>query len=164
MSSSPLSYSYGSNTPKTVTKSGTNLSDKRLSTFKILAAQLRSVTDIALKLSLLCVNRSAIWYGFNLDPRALLRMTARDEELWGTLEQDYLWLVSAKNNEGVSDWSIQVRTRAGERAACLACEQLFPWKCWSKHARPILDLSDSKTKFARLIRPRPHEDDCKRKR
>ena len=50
----------------------------------------------------------------------------RDQELWGTLEQDCLWLVSAKNNKSVSDWSIQVCTRAVERAACLACERVFP--------------------------------------
>ena len=50
----------------------------------------------------------------------------RDQELWGTLEQDCLWLVSAKNNKSVSDWSIQVCTRAVERVACLACERVFP--------------------------------------
>ena len=61
-----------------------------------------------------------------LDPRALLRLTAIEEEFWGTLEQDCLWLVSAKNNKSVFDWSIQVQTRAGERAACLACERVFP--------------------------------------
>ena len=37
----------------------------------------------------------------------------RDQELSGTLEQDCLGLVSAKNNKGVSDWSIQVSTREG---------------------------------------------------
>ena len=31
-----------------------------------------------------------------------------------------------KNNKSVSDWSIQVCTRAVERAACLACERVFP--------------------------------------
>ena len=56
----------------------------------------------------------------------------RDEELWGTLEQDCLWLVSAKNNKSVSDWSIQNCTTAAERAACLVCERGFPQKCWSK--------------------------------
>ena len=168
-------------------------------------------------------------------------MEERDQELWGTLEQDCLWLVSAKNNKGrytlgdklqqhvaatdhsmctgraascsnkvrrhvaatnrfvctgelifvkifvsatefsstheaicrcnvsprhvattcrlvctnlksVSDRSIQVCTRAVERAACLACERVFPQKCWSKPDRPIRDFSDSKTTFARLIR------------
>ena len=47
-------------------------------------------------------------YTCNLDPTAFLRMKAREEELWGTLEQDCLLLVSAKNNKRVSDWSIQV--------------------------------------------------------
>ena len=47
----------------------------------------------------------------------------KDQELWGTLEQDCLRLVSAKNSKGVSDWSIQVCMRAVERAACLACER-----------------------------------------
>ena len=50
----------------------------------------------------------------------------RDRELWGTLEQDCLGLFLAKNNKSVSDWSIQVCTRAVERAACLACERVFP--------------------------------------
>ena len=50
----------------------------------------------------------------------------RDQELWGTLEQDCLWLVSAKNNKSVSDWSIQVCTRAVDRAAYLSCEWVFP--------------------------------------
>ena len=36
---------------------------------------------------------------------------------------------SKKNNKSVSDWSIQVCTRAVERAACLACERVFPQKC-----------------------------------
>ena len=76
----------------------------------------------------------------------------RDQELWGTLEQDCLWLVSAKNNKSVSDCSIQVCTGAVECAAYLACERFFPRKCWSKHDRPILDFSDAKTTFARLIR------------
>ena len=49
----------------------------------------------------------------------------RDQELTGTLEQDCLSLVSAKNNKSVSDWSIQVFTTVVERAACLACEQVF---------------------------------------
>ena len=57
----------------------------------------------------------------------------RDKELWGTLEQDCLWLVSAKNNKNVSDWSIQNCTRAVERAACLVCERGFPQKCWTKY-------------------------------
>ena len=61
----------------------------------------------------------------NLDPRALLRMTAREEELSGTLEQDFSdWFQKKIINKSVSDWSIQVRTRAGERAACLACERV----------------------------------------
>ena len=30
----------------------------------------------------------------HVDPSALLRVTAREDELWGTLEQDSLWLVS----------------------------------------------------------------------
>ena len=51
------------------------------------------------------------------------RMTAREEELWGTLEQDCLWLVSAKNNKRISDWSIQVRKKEAERVACLACDR-----------------------------------------
>ena len=55
----------------------------------------------------------------------------KDQELWGTLEQDCLWLVSAKNSKGVSDLSIQVCMRAVERAACLACER------WSKQDRPV---------------------------
>ena len=50
----------------------------------------------------------------------------KDQELWGTLEQDCLWLVSAKNNKSVSDWSIQVCTRAVERVACLGCERVLP--------------------------------------
>ena len=55
------------------------------------------------------------------------RVEERDQELWGTLEQDCLWLVSAKNKyKSVSDWSIQVYKRAIERAACLACERVFP--------------------------------------
>ena len=49
-----------------------------------------------------------------------------DQELWGTLEQDYLWLVSERNNKSVSDWSIQVSTRAVESAACLAFKRVFP--------------------------------------
>ena len=32
--------------------------------------------------------------------------------------------VSAKDNESVSDWSIQVCTTTGERAACVACERI----------------------------------------
>ena len=32
--------------------------------------------------------------------------------------------VSAKDDKSVSDWSIQVRTTAGERAAYLACERV----------------------------------------
>ena len=55
----------------------------------------------------------------------------KDQELWGTPEQDCLWLVSAKNGKVVSDWSIQVCMRAVERAACLACER------WSKQDRPM---------------------------
>ena len=55
----------------------------------------------------------------------------KDQELWGTLEQDCLWLVSAKNSKGVSHWSIQVCMRAVERGACLACER------WSKQDRPM---------------------------
>ena len=31
-----------------------------------------------------------------------------------------------KKEESVSDWSIQVCTRAVERAACLACERVLP--------------------------------------
>ena len=58
--------------------------------------------------------------------RSSAHVEERDQELWGTLEQDCLWLVSAKNNKSVSDWSIQVCTRAVERAACLACERVFP--------------------------------------
>ena len=51
----------------------------------------------------------------------------RDQMLWGTLEQDCLWLVSAKNNKSVSDWSIQVCTSVVERAAtCLVCARIFP--------------------------------------
>ena len=50
----------------------------------------------------------------------------RDRELWGTLEQGCLSLALAKNNKSVSDWSIQVCTRAVERAACLACDGGFP--------------------------------------
>ena len=53
----------------------------------------------------------------------------RDQELWGTLEQDCLLLVLAKNNKSVSDWSIQVCTRAVAHAACLECELVFRLKC-----------------------------------
>lgn len=61
----------------------------------------------------------------NLDPSALLRMTARDEGLWEvSLEQDFSGGVSAKDDKSVFDWAIQVRTTAGERAAYLACERV----------------------------------------
>ena len=72
-----------------------------------------------------------------------MHVEEKDQELWGTLEQDCLRLLSAKNNKSVSDWSIQVWLRAVERAACLACEWIFPYKCQSKHDRPLLDFSDS---------------------
>ena len=74
------------------------------------------------------------------DPRALLCVTAREDELWGTLEQDSLRLVSTATTKktkqkSCSDWSIQVRTRAVECTACLACDRVFPYKYWSKHAQ-----------------------------
>ena len=47
-----------------------------------------------------------------------------DQELWGTLEQD-LSLIGFSKKQSVSDWSIQVCTRAVERVACLECERLF---------------------------------------
>ena len=50
----------------------------------------------------------------------------RDQELWGTLEQGLSLIGFSKNNKSVSDWSIQVLARAVERAACLACERVFP--------------------------------------
>ena len=75
------------------------------------------------------------------DPRALLCVTAREDELWGTLEQDSLRLVSTATTKkktkqkSCSDWSIQVRTRAVECTACLAWDRVFPYKYWSKHAQ-----------------------------
>ena len=67
-----------------------------------------------------------VWSGAISTQSSSAHVEERDQELWGTLEQDCLWLVSAKNNKSVSDWSIQVCTRAVERAACLACERVFP--------------------------------------
>ena len=75
----------------------------------------------------------------------------RDQELWGTLEQDCLWLVSAKtikvfwlvhSSLHESDWTCGV---SGMWAG-------FSLEMCSKHARPILDFSDSKTTVARPIR------------
>ena len=67
-------------------------------------------------------------FNINLDPRALLRMTRREIESsgepWSKIASD--WFQQKNNKKGVSDWSIQVRARAVESAACLACEWLFP--------------------------------------
>ena len=45
-------------------------------------------------------------------------------EPWNEIVSD--WFQQKKKTiKSVSDWSIQARTRAGERAVCLACERFF---------------------------------------
>lgn len=44
-------------------------------------------------------------------------------ETWNKIVSD--WFQQKTMNKSVSDWSFQVRTTAGERAACLACERVF---------------------------------------
>ena len=59
---------------------------------------------------------------FNLDPRALQRMTAKEGRALGNTGTGLSLIVFLKNNNNnnnnnrVSGWSIQVHTRAGERA------------------------------------------------
>ena len=62
----------------------------------------------------------------NLDPEFFCACRGERSRALGTLQQDCFWLVSAKNNKSVSDWSIQVCTRAFDRTAYLSCEWVFP--------------------------------------
>ena len=93
-----------------------------------------------------------------LDPRAFLRMTNKEEELWGTLEQVRL---------SPSDWFQQKTIKLFLTGPFkFARERVDVRRVWRVsgfflrkvevdtpgRARPTLDFSDSKTTFARLIR------------
>ena len=55
-------------------------------------------------------------------------------------------MVSAKNNKSVSDWSIQVCTRAVERVTCLACDDVVVHTLLSIRRENNYDGFDDKTK------------------
>ena len=70
--------------------------------------------------------RSLLDLRLNLDPELFCACRGERSRALGNPGARLSLIGFSKNNKSISDWSIQVCTREVERAACLACEWVFP--------------------------------------